>query len=177
MKILINTKRLNICLAQKENIPTIIELENHPENKEFIWQGTYEEHLNEINNKEALLLTFREKKGNNIVGYALCRIDCRSDVFELRRIAISKKRCGYGKEALLGIMKYSFENLNTNRFWLDVYPHHKVGIHLYESIGMHLDGELRQAYKDERGYLNQMIFSMLREEYFEKEKNDSYENE
>lgn len=168
MKVLISTEKLNICLAKEEDIPIIMEIENDEENKSFIWQGTYEEHLDEINSDTALLLIFREKKEDNIVGYALARINFKVDVFELRRIAISEKKCGYGKESLLGIMKYSFEKLNTNRFWLDVYPHNHVGIHLYKSSGMHLDGIMRQSYKDERGYLDQMIFSILKEEYFAK---------
>lgn len=165
MKVLITTERLNICLAEEQDIDIIMEFENHKDNKKFIWQGTYEEHLNEINSKASLLLIFRQKSDNKIIGYALAAINAKSDVFELRRIAIAKKGCGYGKESILNIIKYSFENLNTNRFWLDVYPENKVGINLYKSIGMHLDGTLRQSYKDDRGYHDQMIFSILKEEY------------
>lgn len=166
MKVLITTKRLNICLAEEQDINTIIELENHEDNKRFIWQGTYEEHLTEINSESSLLLIFRQKSDNEIIGFALSVINDKYDVFELRRIAISKKGCGYGKESILGIIKYSFEHLNTNRFWLDVYPENKIGISLYESIGMHLDGTLRQSYKDDRGYHDQMIFSILKEDYW-----------
>ena len=166
MNVLIVTERLNICLAEEQDIHTIIEIENHEDNKSFIWQGTYQEHLDEINSDTALLLIFREKNDNKMVGYALAKINFKFDVFELRRIAISRKGCGYGKESILGIIKYSFEQLNTNRFWLDVYPNNKIGINLYKGIGMHLDGILRKSYKDERGYLDQMIFSILREAYF-----------
>ncbi len=64
------------------------------------------------------------------------------------------------------LFKFTFEELNINRFWLDAYPDNLVGIHLYESLGMHRDGVLRQNYKSERGYLDQIIFSMLKDEYF-----------
>lgn len=165
MKALITTKRLNICLAEEQDINKIIELENHEHNKKFIWQGTYKEHLAEIISKSSILLIFRQKSDNEIIGFALSVHNDKYDVFELRRIAISKKGCGYGKESILGIIKYSFEQLNTNRFWLDVYPENKIGISLYESIGMHLDGTLRQSYKDDRGYHDQMVFSILKEEY------------
>ena len=166
MEVIIVTERLNICLAEEQDIHTIIELENHKDNRNFVWQGTYEEHVDEINSDTALLLTFKEKNGNQMIGYALVKIDFKSEIFELRRIVISKKGCGYGKESILGIIKYSFEQLNTNRFWLDVYPDNEIGINLYKGIGMHLDGMLRQSYKSERGYLDQMIFSILKEEYF-----------
>ena len=167
MEIIISTERVNICLAEEHDINTIIDFENHEDNKRFLWQGTYEEHLEEINNDTSLLLTFKEKKNNSIIGFALARLGQKSNIFELRRIAISKKNQGYGKESILGIIKYSFEQLNTNRFWLDVYPDNKIGINLYRSIGMYLEGTLRQSYKSERGYLDQMIFSLLREEYLD----------
>ena len=63
------------------------------------------------------------------------------------------------------MIEYAFEETQTNRLWLDVYPDNPAGIHLYESLGMHRDGVLRQNYKAERGYLDQIIYSLLREEY------------
>ena len=64
-----------------------------------------------------------------------------------------------------GLVMYAFEETETNRLWLDVYPDNISGINLYESLGMHKDGVLRQNYKAERGYLDQIIYSMLRSEY------------
>ena len=64
-----------------------------------------------------------------------------------------------------GLVKYAFEETETNRLWLDVYPDNISGINLQESLGMHKDGVLRQNYKAERGYLDQIIYSMLRSEY------------
>lgn len=164
MKVLFTTERLNICLAEEQDITSIMELENHKDNNRFVWQGTYEEHLNEINSESCLLFVFRQKSDNKIIGFSLSLYNDKFHVFELRRIAISKKGCGYGKESIMGIIKYSFSKLKTNRFWLDVYTDNKKGINLYKSIGMHLDGILRQSYKDDSGYRDQMIFSILKEE-------------
>ena len=66
------------------------------------------------------------------------------------------------------LMKAAFKDMNINRFWLDVYPDNIIGIKLYESLGMHRDGVLRQNYKSYRGYLDQIIYSMLKREYFGK---------
>ncbi len=115
-----------------------------------------------------MLVVFKRKDNNEIIGYSLSHINFKSDVFELRRIVISDKGKGYGRETLLGIIKYCFEVVKCNRFWLDVYPDNEKGINLYKSVGMHHDGTLRQSYKSERGYLDQMIFSILKEEYFKK---------
>jgi RimJ/RimL family protein N-acetyltransferase len=162
----IETLRLNIVEATPADVETIIEIESHKDNRDFIWIGTTEQHLEEIEDPNHLLLLFRAKEDGRIVGYGLARIDWKSEVFELRRIAITEKGLGFGREAMEAIMAFAFNEFGTNRFWLDVYPDNLIGIRLYESLGMHLDGVLRQNYKSSRGYLDQIIYSMLKSEYF-----------
>ncbi|MGK0464978.1 GNAT family N-acetyltransferase [Clostridium sp.] len=163
---MIETKRLYITSATEADIETIIKLESHTDNRRFIWSGTFEEHKAEIYDKNYLLFIFKRKEDNLIIGFALIKLDFKSEIFELKRIAISHKGKGYGKEALAALLKYAFEDLKSNRFWLDVYPDNAIGIKLYEGMGMHCDGVLRQNYKSERGFLDQAIYSMLKSEYF-----------
>ncbi|MFV0517106.1 MAG: GNAT family N-acetyltransferase [Aminipila sp.] len=162
---ILETERMSIVEATEYDIDMIIELESHKDNRDYLWIGSREEHLNEILDPKHLLLVFKKLHGGMIIGYALIRIDYKSEIFELRRIAISEKSKGYGKEAMEALLKYAFEQMNINRFWLDVYPDNFIGIKLYEGLGMHCDGTLRQNYKSERGYLDQIIYSMLKEEY------------
>ena len=83
-------------------------------------------------------------------------------------IAIFPRRTGdTAEKPWKHCLSLPLRELNINRFWLDAYPDNTVGIHLYESLGMHRDGVLRQNYKSERGYLDQIIFSMLKDEYFQ----------
>ncbi|MCB2289710.1 GNAT family N-acetyltransferase [Clostridium sp. CS001] len=165
---MLETERLNIIDATEADIETIINLERHKDNRDFIWIGTYEEHKAEIEDKNHLIFVFRRKEDNLIVGFALIRLDFKSEIFELRRIAISHKGIGYGKEVMAALLKYAFEDMKMNRFWLDVYPDNVIGIKLYEGLGMHRDGILRQNYKSNRGYLDQIIYSMLKSEYVQK---------
>ncbi|WP_245157159.1 GNAT family N-acetyltransferase [Anaerovorax sp. IOR16] len=166
---LFETERLRILRAKETDIDDIIALESHRENRDYLWIGTYEEHKNEINDPNHELVVFQEKVSKEVVGYALIRLDYASKKWELRRIAISKKGNGFGKEVMNGFFKYAFDKLEMNRFWLDVYPDNLIGIKLYEGLGMHCDGTLRQNYKSERGYLDQIIYSMLYEEYKRRE--------
>ena len=163
---MIETKRMEISEAKECDICKIIEIESRPDTRDFLWIGTYDEHLNEIDDPNHRLLVFRYKNKSEIMGYALIRLNFQSEVFELRRIAIVEKGKGYGKESMEALFKYTFEDLKMNRLWLDVYPDNKIGLKLYESLGMHKDGVLRQNYKAERGYLDQIIYSILRGEYF-----------
>lgn len=167
---ILETKRLVIVEAVEADIEWIIAQESDEENRKFVWIGTREEHRAEIADPAHLLLVFREKDDREKddgekVGYALVHLDFKSERFELRRIVIALKNRGYGRESIEALMKYAFETLKFNRFWLDVYPDNAVGIALYESLGLHREGVLRQNYKSERGYLDQIIYSMLREEY------------
>ncbi|MEG0283225.1 MAG: GNAT family protein [Erysipelotrichales bacterium] len=162
---MIETNRLSIIEADEKYINLIIRIESHEENRYYLWIGTYDEHLDEINDPNHLLLVIKEKMSDNVVGYALVRLDKQSNIFELRRIAITKKGVGYGKEAMIGLIRYAFEQTDTNRFWLDVYPTNYAGIKLYDKLGLHVDGVLRSNYKDENGYLDQIVYSLLKEEY------------
>ncbi|MGI6211436.1 MAG: GNAT family N-acetyltransferase [Anaerovoracaceae bacterium] len=159
------SERLQIVDAKDEDIDQIIEIESDPENRDFLWIGTPEEHRDEIRDPHHLLLLFKTKETGKVVGYSLIRLDFKSNIFEIRRIAIVEKGNGYGKESMKRLIRYAFEETDTNRLWLDVYPDNPVGIHLYESLGMHRDGVLRQNYLAERGYLDQIIYSILRSEY------------
>ncbi|WP_028830274.1 GNAT family N-acetyltransferase [Proteocatella sphenisci] len=162
-----DTKRLYIVEAKESDIDMIMEIENHKDNRDFIWQGTVEQHINEINSDDSMLLKFEAKKDKHCIGYCLVALDRKSERFELRRIAITEKGKGYGREAISALIKYAFKELGMNKFWLDVYPDNKVGIVLYESLGLKKEGVLRQNYKSDRGYLDQIVYSMLRSEYKE----------
>ena len=56
---MIETKRLNIIDATGADIQTIIKLETHKDNCDFIWSGTYEEHKAEIQDKNHLIFVFK----------------------------------------------------------------------------------------------------------------------
>lgn len=171
MKILFDTERLIITAAAESEIPEIIALEEHPDNRNYLWIGTYEEHKAEITDPNHILCVFKEKATSKIIGYALIRLHPSSHVLELRRIAIDKKGSGYGTEIMKSLFEYAFKTLNINRLWLDVYPDNHIGIKLYEKLGMHKDGILRQNYLSDRGYLDQIIYSILRSEYDSKQDN------
>lgn len=161
------TDRLVISEALESDIYTIIEMELDKENSDFVWSGTFDEHREEIHSPDFRLFVFKKKEQpNKIVGFALCKLDFKSEIFELRRIVVTEKGIGYGKEVMRALLKYAFESCAVNRFWLDVYPDNTIGVQLYESLGLHKEGVLRQNYKSSRGYLDQIVYSMLKSEYF-----------
>lgn len=163
---MLDTKRLRIREARPEDIPYIIDMENHPDNRDFIWQGSLQEHLEEIADENHILAILTDRKTQERVGYFLAHINFKSEIFELRRIALEIKGKGYGRETISALFAYAFETRQLNRFWLDVYPHNHIGIRLYESLGMKREGILRENYKNSEGrYLDQIIYSLLAREW------------
>ena len=59
---MIETRRLIISEAGYIDIPAVIELESHEDNRDYLWIGTEEEHRSEIEDPEHLLLMFRKKR-------------------------------------------------------------------------------------------------------------------
>ena len=165
MKNLFTTERLLIRSAEEKDLKFIMSLEQDEENNQFVFQGTVEEHLDEISSSDTFLMVIEDAANHHLIGFILSGINRKSDVFELRRIVVSEKNKGFGKEAISGLMKYCFKELSINRFWLDVFTDNYAGIHLYKQLGMTIDGVLRESHKSGNQYRDQMIFSILRNEF------------
>ncbi|MGE7690940.1 GNAT family N-acetyltransferase [Lysinibacillus sp. NPDC097214] len=77
---------------------------------------------------------------------------------------------GYGTEAAQLVQKYTFEELQLNRLELQVYSHNIRGIKSYEKIGFKKEGTLRQSLYMNGKYSDEIIMSILRDEYMKLKK-------
>jgi diamine N-acetyltransferase len=84
---------------------------------------------------------------------------------EFRRIVVTEKGKGYGKEALRLVKKLAFEELKAHRLWLDVQEHNVRARGLYESEGFVAEGVLRECIKADVGFESLVVMSMLSGEY------------
>ncbi len=162
---MITTERLIIEKFALDEIPVLMEIEHAPENCKFTWTNTKEEHEKELDDPNVLTLAIKRKSDGYIVGDVIANLVFESEWFELKRIAFREKGKGYGRETLNALICYAFEELKLNKVWLEAYTDNRVGRGLYESTGFHLDGILRQHHKTGRGILDQMQFSMFKDEY------------
>lgn len=149
--------------ARPEDIDYIMELENHPDNRDFIWQGSYQEHLKELTEENTYLLIHKNLEGQAL-GYSLSKFNPRNKSFEVRRIVMEIKGLGYGRKSMQALMEFAFKELQAQRLWLDVYPHNEVGIALYKSLGFIQEGHLRRSDYQRGRYYDQLIFSILKED-------------
>lgn len=171
---MITTERLILEPYKPEEIPTLMEIEFDPENSKFTWTNTAEEHEKELSDPNVWTLAVKRKEDGYIVGNAIIDLDYESEWMELKRIAFRVKNQGYGREMITALVKHAFEEMKLNKVWLEAYTDNVVGNHLYESLGFHVDGVLREHHKTERGILSQVQYSMLKGEYAELKEKGKY---
>ena len=126
------TDKIIIKETKIEDLKRILIFEK--ENNRFVNEYSLEEHK-EVLEKEYHLSIF-EKVSNKLIGYIiLAGISNPNKIIEFRRIVVSKKGFGYGKEALKLIKDIGFKVLGAAKIWLDVYEDNIRAIRLYESQG------------------------------------------
>lgn len=72
---------------------------------------------------------------------------------------------GYGSDAMTVLINFIFNEMNLNRIMLNVYGFNKRAIKSYEKCGFVKEGLLRQALFKGGQYHDEVIMSILREEY------------
>ena len=81
----------------------------------------------------------------------------------LHRTDIAGK--GYGTEAVKQAVAFAFEELKLNRLQLEVYSHNLRGYRAYKKAGFTEEGRLRQSLYINGQYSDEIIMSVLREDY------------
>lgn len=160
-----HTTRLVYRKARPDDIPFVMAMERHPDNRDFLWQGSLDDHLSELADPDQLILMMDDVTSGERVGYALIRFFRKADVFELRRIALNRKGEGLRYGSYESAYHICVHAMRHQPLLADVYPDNIRGIHLYEKLGMHRDGVLRQSDNTDRGRLDQIIYSLLKSEF------------
>ena len=111
---------LELNLTTKEDLQSVLKIENQAENVPFIGAYTMERHREVIDNSDELHLAFKDQ--GRLIGYAILQgLDNPNDAIEFKRITIAEKGKGYGRAAIKGVKEYCFEKLNCHCLWLDVF--------------------------------------------------------
>jgi len=72
---------------------------------------------------------------------------------------------GYGKDAMIVLLRFIFEQMNINKIRLIVYSFNQSAIKLYEKVGFKVEGVLRQEMYRDGKYHDKIAMGILREEY------------
>lgn len=74
---------------------------------------------------------------------------------------------GFGTRAMRLLCQHVFEDLNLHRLWLRVFENNQRAIRAYEKAGFSPEGRFREAKYLQGQYVDVLIMSILRQEWFE----------
>ena len=159
---------MNIRLAStsENDLDFVLSAEQSAENRSFVTIWSHEQHLDALNNEDLRSLIIENITDGSRVGYVILAglADINRSI-EFRRIVVTEKGKGYGREALRLVKQIAFKELKAHRLWLDVKEHNVRARHLYESEGFVAEGVLRECIKGEAGFESLVVMSMLSSEY------------
>ena len=152
--------------THEADINYVIDLEQRPDNALYVGQWTKEQHLNSLYQEDILHLIVEDKTTKKPVGYVIMAgITNSNKIIEFRRLVISEKGKGFGRETLKLVTKISFEQLHTHRLWLDVRLKNHIAQNLYISEGFIEEGILRDCIFYNGNYESLIVMSILESEY------------
>lgn len=93
----------------------------------------------------------------------------KAEIFRIYIGVLSLRGKGYGKQAMIAMMKLAFEELNIERLYLDHYTKNPAA-QLYLSLGFKYEGVLRKSCRKNGKLHNVHLMSILKDEYFTKYK-------
>ncbi|MBF2013916.1 MAG: GNAT family N-acetyltransferase [Rivularia sp. T60_A2020_040] len=145
----------------------VLQAEQNQQNRSFVNSWTKQQHRESLSNSNIAHFIIERTTDNSPVGYAiLADLMNFYQSIELRRIVITDKGKGYGRETLKLIKKLSFEELSAHRLWLDVKENNLRAKKLYESEGFTVEGRLRECLHISNTWESLIIMSILNIEYF-----------
>ncbi len=160
------TANIRLRTTAEAELDYVLDAETASENHAFVTQWTRDQHREALGSADQRHLIIESIPEGRRVGYILLAgLTNEHHSIEFRRIVVTEKGQGFGREAFRLIKEFAFTKLFANRLWLDVKEHNVPARRLYESEGFISEGILRECTKTESGYESLVIMSMLRSEY------------
>jgi diamine N-acetyltransferase len=144
----------------------VLAAEGAEDNRLFVGQWAREQHRGALSDPDLAHLVVESAEDGRPVGYAIVAglLDGNRSV-EFRRVVITEKGKGYGREVLRAVKRMAFGELKAHRLWLDVREQNERARRLYESEGFVAEGTLRECVGVEGGWESLVLMSLLEQEY------------
>jgi len=150
----------------EKDLPFVLAEERADDNRKYVAQWTQAMHEAALLDPDLWHLIVERIEDHAPVGYLIIAgLESPHQSIEFRRIVITEKGKGYGRNALQLVKKFAFEGQGAHRLWLDVKDHNSRARRLYRSAGFIEEGTLRECFKTEDGFESLVIMSMLDNEY------------
>lgn len=163
--------------TQPADLDFLLAAEQNSENAPFIMQWVRDRHLQACTSANERHWIITEAATQAPVGYTILSgaEDFQQNLL-IKRIVITHKGRGFGRVALIEVLKVAFLELNAHRVWLDVVEQNERARSLYQSLGFVEEGILREAYRTQEGFLSMRLMAMLRAEFLANTNSPSIES-
>ena len=160
---------------ERKHLPKCVEWLNDPEVTENLTlsepvslEGEQRWYDSQLRDDSSRIYAIETLQGEHIGNIGLHDINTHDRKAELG-IFIGEKRLwgkGYGTEAVELALKLAFEGMNLNKVYLRTFMRNERAQKCYEKVGFLKEGILRQDSFKKGEYLDSLVYSVLREEYF-----------
>lgn len=155
--------------TRKRDLEFVVRIEIEASKAGVVTLQSFEEHEKYLTYEDIRHLII--EANGKAVGYLILAglRDTENRTIEFRRMVVSEKGKGYGRQALRLVKKMAFEEFNAHRLWLDVIDFNERARRLYESENFQIEGVWREHYKakDGNGRESLIFMAILRSEYSE----------
>lgn len=128
--------RIRLRRTESADLDWVLAAEADPENRPYVTQWTRREHESALDDRDTSHRIVETLADARAVGYViLAGLSSAGEAVELRRIVITDKGRGYGRETLRLIKTIALDGLRTRRLWLDVRTNNPKAKRLYETEG------------------------------------------
>lgn len=160
---------MDICLrpTNEADLNFVLTAEQDEDNRAFVNQWERQQHQEALFDQNIAHLIIESHTNSKPVGYViLVGLENADLSINIKRLVVTDKSKGYGKQALRLIKKLAFEELPAHRLWLDVKVFNPRAKYVYESEGFIVEGVLRECIKTGNKFESLVVMSMLRDEYY-----------
>ncbi|MBC7880083.1 MAG: GNAT family N-acetyltransferase [Anaerolineae bacterium] len=164
-------KAIQLRPTTESDLDFVLSAERIQENFVFIVPGTREQHCTALTNPNMAHCIIETLDDPRSVGFLIvCGLEDPSRCLEFRKIVITEKGKGFGREALELLKDMAFITLDMHRLWLDVKEQNQRARHLYSSVGFVEEGLLRECLWNGKTFESLILMSMLSREYYDSRK-------
>ena len=174
---MIKGKLIGLCPLENEDLEFLRTWRNNPnfrqyfrEYREISKDMQAEWYKRTLNDKSTIMFAVRRLSDNALLGCCgLCYINWVNRNADLSLYIgyddLYIDDIGYAKEATQLLLTYGFSELGLHKAWTEIYEIDLPKKKLYESLGFHIDGILRDNYFHDGKFHNSYIFSILATEF------------
>lgn len=167
-------ERVRVRAAEMADLPTYLRWVNDPEVTEHLdleppmGMEQEEQWFRSMRERGEEVMSIETLDGKLIGNMGILRVSWR-DRKALIGIMIGEEEFrwkGYGREALRLLLDYLFDELGMNRVHLEVDAAHQGAVRCYRGLEFRIEGTLRQNRFKRGEYRDQLVMSLLREEWY-----------